>query len=428
MDRTAIEQLIEWKERKNRKPLVVRGARQVGKTWLLKEFSKLYYEKTVYINFEKNELAKRLFEQDFDIWRILRSVSLMEDVDIDEQTLLIFDEIQEAPRGITSLKYFYEDAPQYQIIAAGSLLGISMHQKDSFPVGKVDFMDLYPLSFHEYLLATGNERFTALLKEKDWETITLFKEKLTTLLKEYFFIGGMPEVVDSFVRNVDFNEVRRLQLQILDAYDRDFSKHAPISEVPRIRMVWKSIHGQLTKENKKFIYGMIKEGARAREFELAIEWLLDAGLIYKILRIKKGEMPLSGFVDFAAFKLYLLDTGLFCAMGNLPAKILIEGNLLFSQFKGAVTEQYVLQQLIARKLYPYYWSSENSKGEVDFIIQHEDTIVPIEVKAEENLQSKSLRAFIHRYPALHGVRFSMSDFRQQEWMTNYPLYALPYVI
>lgn len=428
MDRTAIEQLIEWKGRKNRKPLVVRGARQVGKTWLLKEFAKLYYEKTVYINFEKNELAKKLFEQDFDIRRILKSVSLMEDVDIDEQTLLIFDEIQEAPRGITSLKYFYEDAPQYQIIAAGSLLGISMHQKDSFPVGKVDFMDLYPLSFHEYLLATGNERFTDLLNKRDWETITLFKEKLITLLKEYFFIGGMPEVVDSFVRSTDFNEVRRLQLQILDAYDRDFSKHAPISEVPRIRMVWKSIHGQLTKENKKFIYGMIKEGARAKEFELAIEWLLDAGLIYKISRIKKGEMPLSGFVDFAAFKLYLLDTGLFCTMGNLPAKTLIEGNGLFSQFKGAVTEQYVLQQLIAGKLYPYYWSSENSKGEVDFVVQHEDIIIPIEVKAEENLQSKSLRAFINRYPALHGVRFSMSDFRQQEWMTNYPLYALPYVM
>lgn len=428
MDRTAIEQLIEWKGRKNRKPLVVRGARQVGKTWLLKEFAKLYYEKTVYINFEKNELAKKLFEQDFDIRRILKSVSLMEDVDIDEQTLLIFDEIQEAPRGITSLKYFYEDAPQYQIIAAGSLLGISMHQKDSFPVGKVDFMDLYPLSFHEYLLATGNERFTDLLNKRDWETITLFKEKLITLLKEYFFIGGMPEVVDSFVRSTDFNEVRRLQLQILDAYDRDFSKHAPISEVPRIRMVWKSIHGQLTKENKKFIYGMIKEGARTREFELAIEWLLDAGLIYKISRIKKGEMPLSGFVDFAAFKLYLLDTGLFCTMGNLPAKTLIEGNLLFSQFKGAVTEQYVLQQLIAGKSHPYYWSSENSKGEVDFVVQHGDTIIPIEVKAEENLQSKSLRAFINRYPALHGVRFSMSDFRQQEWMTNYPLYALPYVM
>lgn len=428
MDRTAIEQLIQWKGRKNRKPLVVRGARQVGKTWLLKEFAKLYYEKTVYINFEKNELAKRLFEQDFDIRRILKSVSLMEDVDIDEQTLLIFDEIQEAPRGITSLKYFYEEAPQYQIIAASSLLGISMHQEDSFPVGKVDFMDLYPLSFHEYLLATGNERFTDLLNKRDWETITLFKEKLTTLLKEYFFIGGMPEVVDSFVRSADFNEVRRLQLHILDAYDRDFSKHAPISEVPRIRMVWKSILGQLATENKKFIYGMIKEGARAKEFELALEWLLDARLIYKISRIKKGEMPLSGFVDFATFKLNLLDTGLFCAMGNLPAKTLIEGNLLFSQFKGAVTEQYVLQQLIAGKSHPYYWSSENSKGEVDFVVQHEDTILPIEVKAEENLQSKSLRAFINRYPALHGVRFSMSDFRQQEWVTNYPLYALPYVM
>lgn len=428
MDRTAIEELIQWKERKNRKPLVVRGARQVGKTWLLKEFAKLYYEKTVYINFENNELAKRLFEQDFDIRRILRSISLMEDVDIDEQTLLIFDEIQEAPRGITSLKYFYEEAPQYQIIAAGSLLGISMHQNDSFPVGKVDFMDLYPLSFHEYLLATGNERFMNLLKKKDWETIILFKEKLTILLKEYFFTGGMPEVVDSFVRNADFNEARRLQLQILDAYDRDFSKHAPISEVPRIRMVWKSIHGQLTKENKKFMYGMIKEGARAREFELAIEWLLDAGLVYKISRIKKGEMPLSAFVDFAAFKLYLLDTGLFCAMGNLPAKTLIEGNRLFSQFKGAVTEQYVLQQLIAGKSHPYYWSSENSKGEVDFIVQQEEIIVPIEVKAEENLQSKSLRAFIKRYPALRGVRFSLSDFREQEWMTNYPLYSLSYVM
>src|SRR5690554_3580076 len=427
MERTAIQQLIEWKKRKNRKPLVVRGARQVGKTWLLKEFANLYYKKSVYINFENNKLAKRLFEQDFDIQRILKSISLMEDVAIDEQTLLIFDEIQEAPRGITSLKYFQEDAPQYQIIAAGSLLGISTHQKDSFPVGKVDFMDLYPLSFHEYLLATGNKRFVDLLQSKDWETIALFKERLITSLKEYLFIGGMPEVVDTFAQSGDFNEARRLQLQILDAYDRDFSKHAPTSEVPRIRMVWKSLHGQLAKENKKFIYGVIKEGARAREFGLAIEWLLDAGLIYKIYRIKKGEIPLSGFVDFAAFKLYLLDTGLFCAMGNLPAKTLVDGNQLFLQFKGAVVEQYVLQQLIAGKLQPYYWSSENSRGELDFIVQYEDTLVPIEVKAEENLQSKSLRAFIQRNPALHGIRFSMSDFREQEWMTNFPLYALPFI-
>lgn len=428
MERSAIKELIWWKERRNRKPLIVRGARQVGKTWLLKEFAKRYYEKMVYINFERNELAKQLFEQDFDTRRIITSISLMEDMDIDEQTLLIFDEIQEAPRGITSLKYFQEEAPQYQIIAAGSLLGISMHQQDSFPVGKVDFMDLYPLSFHEYLLAKGNDRFANLLITKEWNTITLFKEKLIGLLKEYYYIGGMPEVVDSFVRGGDFNEVRRLQLQILDAYDRDFSKHASVSEVPRIRMVWRSIHMQLSKENKKFIYGAIKEGARAREFEVAIEWLLDAGLVYKVFRTTKGEMPLSGFVDLSAFKLYLLDTGLLCAMTDIPAKTLIEGNQLFSQFKGAVTEQYVLQQLIAGRLHPYYWSSENSTGELDFIVQQDDAILPIEVKAEENLQSKSLRAFVNRYPSLHGMRFSMSDFRQQEWMTNYPLYALPYAI
>lgn len=296
-------------------------------------------------------------------------------------------------------------------------------------MGKVDFIDLYPLSFSEFLEAIGQESFVSLLAKQDWNLISTFRSKFTDFLKQYYFVGGMPEVVNAFIEHKDYTEVRQLQQNILDSYDRDFSKHAPIAEVPRIRMVWRSVPAQLAKENRKFIYGVIKEGARAKDFELAIEWLIDAGLIYKVNRVKKGGIPLSAYEDFSAFKLFMLDTGLMGAMSGLPPQALLEGNVLFTDYKGAITEQYVLQQLKSVKgLNIYYWSSDTSKGELDFLLQKEICIIPVEVKAEENLQSKSLRSFVEKNPELHGIRFSMSDYREQEWLTNYPLYSAGHIL
>lgn len=429
MRRDAMQQLYDWKEKTTRKPLIVRGARQVGKTWLMKEFASSAYRQFAYINFEDNEVMKDVFQKDFDVERILMAIQLVTGIVVDTETLIIFDEIQEAPRGLTALKYFQEKAPQYHVVAAGSLLGIAMHSNDSFPVGKVDFMDLYPLSFSEFLEAVGQEAFARLLAKKDWGLIAAFRSKLIDLLKQYYYVGGMPEVVNAFINHKDYAEVRQLQQTILDSYDRDFSKHAPIAEVPRIRMIWRSVPAQLAKENKKFIYGVVKEGARAKDFELAIEWLIDAGLIYKVSRVKKAGIPLSAYEDFSAFKLFLLDTGLMGAMSRLPPQALLEGNVLFSDYKGAITEQYVLQQLKSVKgLSIYYWSSDTSRGELDFLLQKDVSVIPVEVKAEENLQSKSLRFFVEKNAGLHGVRFSMSDYRKQEWMINYPLYSVGYIL
>ena len=429
MRRDAMQQLYDWKEKTTRKPLIVRGARQVGKTWLMKEFASSAYRQFAYINFEDNEVMKDVFQKDFDVERILMAIQLVTGIVVDTETLIIFDEIQEAPRGLTALKYFQEKAPQYHVVAAGSLLGIAMHSNDSFPVGKVDFMDLYPLSFSEFLEAVGQEAFARLLAKKDWGLIAAFRSKLIDLLKQYYYVGGMPEVVNAFINHKDYAEVRQLQQTILDSYDRDFSKHAPIAEVPRIRMIWRSVPAQLAKENKKFIYGVVKEGARAKDFELAIEWLIDAGLIYKVSRVKKAGIPLSAYEDFSAFKLFLLDTGLMGAMSGLPPQALLEGNVLFSDYKGAITEQYVLQQLKSVKgLSIYYWSSDTSRGELDFLLQKDVSVIPVEVKAEENLQSKSLRFYVEKNAGLHGVRFSMSDYRKQEWMINYPLYSVGYIL
>ena len=429
MRRDAMQQLYDWKEKTTRKPLIVRGARQVGKTWLMKEFASSAYRQFAYINFEDNEVMKDVFQKDFDVERILMAIQLVTGIVVDTETLIIFDEIQEAPRGLTALKYFQEKAPQYHVVAAGSLLGIAMHSNDSFPVGKVDFMDLYPLSFSEFLEAVGQEAFARLLAKKDWGLIAAFRSKLIDLLKQYYYVGGMPEVVNAFINHKDYAEVRQLQQTILDSYDRDVSKHAPIAEVPRIRMIWRSVPAQLAKENKKFIYGVVKEGARAKDFELAIEWLIDAGLIYKVSRVKKAGIPLSAYEDFSAFKLFLLDTGLMGAMSGLPPQALLEGNVLFSDYKGAITEQYVLQQLKSVKgLSIYYWSSDTSRGELDFLLQKDVSVIPVEVKAEENLQSKSLRFFVEKNAGLHGVRFSMSDYRKQEWMINYPLYSVGYIL
>lgn len=424
MERTAISELYEWKSRSDRKPLIVRGARQVGKTWLILDFARKAYGQYVYVNFEEESLLSHVFEVDFDIDRIITAISLRKQQDINKDTLLIFDEIQAAPRGVTALKYFCEKARGYHVIAAGSLLGIAMHQSDSFPVGKVDFVDLSPLDFHEFLLAMGEERIAGLLAKRDWQMVAMVKDRLTALLKTYYYVGGMPEVVDSYRRRKDFAEVRRIQNNILDTYNNDFSKHAPINEVPRIRMVWNSIAGQLAKENRKFIYGMLREGARAKDFEVAIEWLRDAGLIYKVNRTKGGELPLNAFEDFSAFKIFLLDVGLLSAINKLTAETLIQGNEIFNTYKGALTEQYFFQQIRGKADFVYYWSADNSRGEVDFVVQKAERVIPIEVKAEENLRAKSLAAFVARNPGLHALRFSMSDYREQDWMTNIPLYAV----
>lgn len=425
MKRNAIKELYEWKENNDRKPLVILGARQVGKTWLMKEFGKEAYKKCAYVNFEDNDDLRGLFEHDFDIQRIIANLQWATDVTIDEDTLIILDEIQEAPRGITALKYFQEKAPQYHVIAAGSLLGIAMHKNDSFPVGKVDFMHLYPLSFYEFLNAIGEKKMVDLLQAKDWTMLTMVRAKFEERLRQYYFVGGMPAAVLAFVNDGDLNKVRTIQKSIIEAYERDFSKHAPAIEVPRIRMVWHSIPSQLSKENRKFIYGMIKEGARAKDFELAIEWLKDAGLIYKVNRCKKAQLPLAAYEDFSAFKMFLSDIGLMGAMSNIPVQSLLNGNMLFSDFKGALTEQFVLQQMKTNQsLSIYYWAADNSRGEIDFLVQQEEKVIPIEVKAEENLQAKSLRMFVERNPGLKGCRFSMSPYREQDWLVNYPLYSV----
>ena len=429
MKRKAIEELYRWKARTDRKPLIVQGARQVGKTWLMKEFAKEAYQKCAYVNFEDNDMLRQLFQNDFDIPRIINSIQWTTGVTIDADTLIILDEIQEAPRGITALKYFQEKAPEYHVVAAGSLLGIAMHQNDSVPVGKVDFMYLYPLSFFEFLEAIGEQRMVDLLLSKDWQMITMFRTKFEERLRQYYYVGGMPAVVSAFAEGGDIEHVRNLQNGILESYERDFSKHAPAIEVPRIRMVWQSVPAQLSKENRKFVYGVVKEGARAKDFELAIEWLKDAGLIYKVNRSKKGQLPLAAYEDFSAFKIFMSDIGLMGAMSKLPAQSLLSGNALFSDFKGALTEQYVMQQLKTNSnLAIYYWSADSSRGEIDFLLQRDCDIIPVEVKAEENLQAKSLRSFVEKNPGLHGVRLSMSPYREQDWMTNYPLYSVLVVL
>lgn len=426
MKRIALKLLQEWKNREDRKPLILRGARQVGKTWLMKEFGAVSYKNVAYVNFESNQMMRTLFETDFSVERILLAVEAVTGIKPDpDETLIIFDEIQEAPRGLTALKYFCENAPQYHLMAAGSLLGIALHQGSSFPVGKVDFVDLYPMTFEEFLMALEQEKLLKLLDSLDWSLISLFKEQLIDLLRQYYFVGGMPEVVSSYSREKNLERVRSIQQTILRAYDQDFSKHAPVAEVPRIRLIWNSIPAQLSKENKKFVYGLIKEGARAREFELAIGWLVDCGLVYKIQRVKKAAMPLKVYEDFSSFKLYMLDCGLLGAMTEAPIALMLVNNSVFSEFKGMFTEQYVLQQFMADDATSvYYWSSERSDGELDFVIQCQEQILPIEVKAEENLHAKSLRSFIGRHPELKGLRLSMSDYREEEWMTNVPLYAV----
>lgn len=427
MERSGLRELVLWKGSDNRKPLIVRGARQVGKTWLLKTFGKQEYKNCAYLNFEGNTAIKELFQADFDIQRILTAIQIESGQTVEAgKTLIIFDEIQEAKGALTSLKYFYENAPEHHIVAAGSLLGVALSGSSSFPVGKVDFMDMHPLSFSEFLQALGDSALLDVLKKRDWPLVTSFKSKFIERLKHYYFVGGMPEAVSAFSQHTDFTEVRKIQKNILLAYEQDFSKHAPRETVPRIRMLWNSIPAQLGKENKKFTYGLIKQGARAKDFEMAMAWLLDCGLIHKVHNVSKPAIPLKAYESQSAFKLFLVDIGLLSALTQLDVRTLLEGNLIFEEFKGALTEQYVLQQLVTGTSEAvYYWSAENMRSEIDFIVQHDGKIIPIEVKASENLHAKSLRVFCDKFNPEIAIRTSMSDYRQETWMTNWPLYALP---
>ena len=426
MKREKLNDLIAWKKATSRKPLIIRGARQVGKTWLMKEFGDTQYTQTVYINFEKNKRLHSLFADDFDIKRVIIALQAETGLTIDpENTLLIFDEIQAVPEAITALKYFQEDAPEYHIVAAGSLLGVALHSNISFPVGKVVFMDLYPLTYLEFLYVLGENALVEILQQADWKLIPAFKSKYIERLRQYYFVGGMPEAVLKFSENNNFREVRDIQKQILDAYEQDFWKHAPFGIVPRIRMVWNSIPAQLAKENHKFIYGLIKKGSRAKDYELALSWLMDCGHVYKVSRVTKPAISLKAYEDRSAFKLFMVDVGLLSAMGDIDAKTLLEGNAIFSEFKGALTEQYVFQQLNTADEYViYYWSADRSTAEVDFVVQYEGVVVPIEVKAEENLQAKSLKVYTEKFNPQVALRTSMSDFRQQDQLINIPLYSI----
>lgn len=425
MERIAIEKLIKWKESARRKPLVLEGARQVGKTWLVKEFARQNYRQLAYVNFENMKILKNLFEQDFDIDRIVTAIGAATHVTCTEgDTLIFLDEIQAAPNAITSLKYFYENAPGYHVIAAGSLLGIELHQGESFPVGKVQFMSLYPMNFIEFVMAMGENGLAKFLLDKDWGMINSFASKYQELLRYYYYVGGMPEAVLCFSQNRDWLEVRDIQNDILASYRRDMSKHAPSEIIPRISDVWNSIPAQLSKENRKFVYGVIREGARAREYEIALQWLQDAGLIYKVYNVKAPRIPLKSYEDRAAFKIFLLDVGLLGAMSRLKTTTIISGNDIFTEFKGALTEQYVMQQLLLR-YEPYYFSKSKSTLEIDFLIEDdEDNIIPIEVKAETNVKAKSLRLFVQDNHSKMAYRISMNDYKPEEWLVNVPLYAV----
>lgn len=417
--------LKKWKDSPTRKPLILQGARQVGKTYILKEFGAREYSEVVYINCDDNNDMQNMFV-DYDVDRIIRSLSAISGISIKPSTtLLILDEIQEVERGLASLKYFCEKAPEYHVAVAGSLLGITLHEGTSFPVGKVDMLYMYPMDFEEFLLAMGKEQLVELLRNNSWAALTPLRGMLTELLRQYYFVGGMPEAVKTYVERGDIWEVRSIHSKIIDAYRNDMSKHVPKQQVQRINMVWNSIPSQLARDNKKFIYGALRKGARANDFEIAIQWLVDSGLVHKVHRISKPVVPLKFYEDMASFKLFLLDCGLLGALSETPPEQILIGDNVFEEYKGAFTENYVLQQLKSLpRTFVYYYSNDNSTLEIDFVVQHEAHVIPIEVKAEENLRAKSLRQFVTDNSGLHGVRFSMSDYREQDWLTNVPLWAV----
>ena len=424
MYRSVVNQLIEWKESDERKPLIVLGARQVGKTYSLLDFGKQHYKYVAYINCDENEQAKNLFVQDYNMERVLFAIAAIEGVPVvPGDTLIILDEIQELQKGLASLKYFCENAPEYHVCVAGSLLGITLRHGESFPVGKVDMIRMFPMSFTEFLIARGRNLVAEQLQKKNWYMLTGLHLTLVQMLREYYLVGGMPEVVKTYLKTNDPNSVRKVQNKILIAYRNDIAKHTTDEESKRIGIVWRSMPSQLSKENKKFIYGVAKKGGRAKEFEVAIQWLIDAGLVIRVGRASSPTMPLKVYEDLSAFKLYLLDVGLLGAMAEVdPATLILPNDM--KEGKGMFTENFVCTHLAASiEQSIFYYSKDNSPMEIDFMIQHGTNIVPIEEKAEENLKSKSLSVFLQQHENMHGVRFSMSPYREQERMTNVPLYG-----
>ena len=426
MYRSAINALLQWKNKDNRKPLIIMGARQVGKTWLMKEFGRTNYDKVAYISFYNNKRMDEVFQNDFDVKRIIMNLNIEAGVTITPgDTLIILDEIQDSPKVLESLKYFCEEAPQYHVVAAGSLLGVTIHEGVSYPVGKVDLLDLYPLNFREFLYAMEEQGLADALETKDYTLIDNFSDKYLFWLKNYYYTGGMPAVVDAFRMHRDYAEVRQIQNDIVRQYEGDFGKHIDTHTLPRIRLVWDSVPMQLAKENKKFFFGQIKKGARSSEYELAIQWLVDCGLVYKVNRVNEPNMPLKAYKSMNAYKLFLLDVGLLGALSELEAESILDGNDIFVEFKGALTEQYVLQQLISDTRYtPYYFGTEKATFEQDFLVQRGKDIVPIEVKAGDNIRSQSLKAYCDKYHPNKAVRFSTLKYIDQGWMENIPLYAV----
>ena len=425
MQRKIYDKLLQWKQSEGRKPLMLLGARQVGKTWIMRHFGEKEYSKVAYVNCDDEPRMKQVFEMDYDIDRILLVLQAITGVNVTPgDTLVILDEIQEIPRGLHSLKYFCEKAPQYHVMVAGSLLGVTLGKGESFPVGKVDMMYMYPMDYEEFLDATGNGGWLELLHSKDWSVIEMMLPKMVELLRRYYYVGGMPGVVSGYIANNDLQQVRKQQREILDAYGRDISKHTSSGESTRIRQVLASLPAQLAKENKKFVYGAVRKGSRAKDFELAIQWLIDAGIVYRVNRIREPRLPLKFYEDFDAFKLFLLDCGLLACMSEVPADQMLIGDNVFTEFKGAFTEQYVMQQLRAMDINAYYWSNSSTPAEIDFIVQWGSRIIPIEVKAEVNVRARSLRQFVSDHPELKGLRISMKGYADQEWMENIPLVGI----
>ena len=425
MNRQIYNELKRWKTSQDRKPLVLLGARQVGKTWIMRHFGAQEYESVAYINCDDEPRAKELFTPDYDMDRILLSIQVITGVKVlPGKTLVILDEIQELERGLHSLKYFYEKSPQYHVMVAGSLLGITLGRGESFPVGKVDMLHMYPMNFSEFLDAMGKTELITLIHSKEWQVIELMKDKFEYLLRQYYYVGGMPKVVSKYVSNGDLAEVRKEQMAIVDAYRRDISKHTTNRESMRIGQVLDSLPSQLARENKKFVYGAIRKGARAADFELAIQWLVDAGIVLRVHRISEARMPLKFYEQLDAFKLFLLDCGLLACMADTAADQMLVDNKVFIEFKGAFTEQYVAQELVSIGIKPYYWSNDRTPAEIDFVVQQDGKAIPIEVKASTNVRSKSLAQFIKDNEGLKGLRLSLCSYIDQSWMENIPLYAL----
>lgn len=426
MKRKIYSKLIEWKESSSHKPLILNGVRQCGKTYIMKEFGKNEFQTFAYVNCDRNENLHQIFEGGFNISKIIRGISALSGVDIiPGKTLIFLDEVQSFPLVLESLKYFCEDAPDYHVAVAGSLLGIALHSGVSFPVGKVQTMKLYPMDFEEFLMAKGEQQLLRIMHDHDFDLLTALHEKCKDLLRQYYYVGGMPEVVKSYIDNGQLKPVRAIQNEILSNYAGDFSKHAPYQEVPRISMVWQSILGQLSRENKKFIYGALKKGGRAKEFEVAIQWLVDAGLVYKVNKCTKPQLPLKFYEDFTAFKLYLCDCGLMGAMADTAAKDVLIGDSVFTEYKGAFTEQYVLQQILSSGISDiYYYSADDSRMEMDFLMQREGALLPVEVKGGTSIKSTSLHNYLMEHPGIQAIRYSMLPYKKQDFLTNIPLYAV----